>query len=688
MKNIALFTVLLFILNSKALSAFRTLEADYITNVFSQSNFIKNPNARVNTQNVTASTGFTVTRAITTPLYDTSEFNLSSTSATGNVDWATRTFDAGMKGQNCEARFTYRGFTGGTTKAQIVQGANTVATLDLLASTDPKQVSINFPCGDLTQATSFRIARSVAAFSGANEIGGIYVGLATNMANVAQAEFVGQSGYGYTGDLSFSTSSTTYADLIAAQTISTQITENEGSASSVLPVSGVTPLETTISNPKAGNYFVTFSGVLRKDASTQIGNCAFRIAPVVNGVIQQGGADQGILYLSTTGNTEVASGGNPTISFQLNNSPSTLSFRLMARLTGAGSCRARIDQGGVNASRMKFIVHRFPLSSELVVKPQQQQPVWGSISVPSGFPYAVLSTSTYSPVNLDNSYALEAIVKGSGSVNEDSNTIGLDFNSLPVGTYFITASAKLIGSQSYTGNLPDSTTKCSYALGEYFSGDISKPNNSVYISQDADTSYKTSQLSWIYENKSVGRRIFALYGARASSTGYCGFADGRFEIKVQQIDGKNPSALYVQAPVLGAQTGAAIPSGYVGEAIASQTSLLTGQSQGSWKTGTGITLQPGVYLVDMKSRTTLVAATSIECGLAKTVNGSSINDDRSFPTSFVVTDQANTTNLKDCRSSGYFTVTSATTIYPTMIANAPTSSGYRFDYWISAVRIN
>ena len=163
------------------------LQGNYITNVFGQSNFVLNPNAQTSIANVT-----NATRSITTPLVATSEFTLNLTNGQF-ATWTLRAFDSGMKGQNCEARFTYRGFATATTKAELVQNSLVVASLTLTPSTDPRIASINFPCGDLVNATTFRIAQTTANMTTVtpNEIGGIYVGLATNQANVAQAELVG-----------------------------------------------------------------------------------------------------------------------------------------------------------------------------------------------------------------------------------------------------------------------------------------------------------------------------------------------------------------------------------------------------------------------------------------------------------------------------------------------------------------
>ena len=656
MKNIVLFATLLFISNSKAYSAFRTLEADYITNVFSQSNFLKNPNARVNTQSVTPSTGFTVSRAIITPLYDTSEFNLSSTSATGTIDWATRPFDAGMKGQNCEARFTYRGFTGGTTKAQVVQGANTVATLDLLSSTDPKQVSINFPCGDLTQATSFRISRTIATLSGTNEIGGIYVGLATNMANVAQAEFVGG---GEWGAVTFTRSSTAIQSTFAAFTA--------GAAGTATGKATSAGSDTTVTFPylPAGQYKVSSNFyAYAYNVTVSLTDCQFSLQEIdsntFSGLTASGAHTTTGIYPQAgqlQGNFNFTSGGQRR-------------FRLVSRNQSANGAASTCNAIGDAAVKSGISVYRFPSSSELVVKPENQENYWAAMRQADYYDaVGGVTSSSYVQYPVIDSVNRTFYGKASADTND---FFVLTVPSLPVGNYKVSFKGQMVGSTS--------TTLCAWALHD---------GTGLITAQEFIGAQYIPLVSAVYKNIKIESKTFALWAKRISGTGECIVQDETEVLfTLEPLDGKSTSALYVQGPVLGAQTGAAIPSGYVGEAIASQTSFLTGQSQGVWKTGTGITLQPGVYLVDMKSRTTLVAATSIQCALTKTVNGSEINDDRSFPTSFMVNDQANTINAKDCRSSGYFTLTSAMTIYPTMLVSTPISSGYRFDYWISAIRIN
>jgi hypothetical protein len=89
---------------------------------------------------------------------------------------------------------------------------------------------------------------------------------------------------------------------------------------------------------------------------------------------------------------------------------------------------------------------------------------------------------------------------------------------------------------------------------------------------------------------------------------------------MKPLDQPSNSALYVQGPVLGAQTGAAIPAGYQGE-IKSGTDT-SSRSQSSpvaatwyfWTTNGQLTLEPGVWRIEA---TGLIALTG-------TWNGSTV----------------------------------------------------------------
>ncbi|NBO27602.1 MAG: hypothetical protein EBU96_12595, partial [Actinobacteria bacterium] len=67
------------------------------------------------------------------------------------------------------------------------------------------------------------------------------------------------------------------------------------------------------------------------------------------------------------------------------------------------------------------------------------------------------------------------------------------------------------------------------------------------------------------------------------------------------LDQPSNSALYVQGPVLGSQTGAAIGSGYVGEVKSSVISTWTNlPGSAQYFDAANITLTPGVWLVTAK----------------------------------------------------------------------------------------
>ena len=189
------------------------VQGNYVSHVFSVSNFIKNPNAQTNIADITTTGTASVTRSITTPLYATSEFNVSL-NAGATISWATRNLDEGLKNQQCEARFTYRGFTTGTTTAEVVQNSVVVGSTPLTATaTNPIIGSILFPCGTLAFATTFRLSQATANTSGTNEIGAIYIGLATNTA-VASTRIWGMSFWADGGFLQYygiPASSTTFS---------------------------------------------------------------------------------------------------------------------------------------------------------------------------------------------------------------------------------------------------------------------------------------------------------------------------------------------------------------------------------------------------------------------------------------------------------------------------------------------
>jgi hypothetical protein len=145
-------------------------------------NFVKNPDCAKNTSNITASGG-SLTRSTTTPINGDAgaECLIDASSSAQTYCWSLNTFDQGMKGQNCEARFHFEG-DATLYKAYVKNGSSQI-TSDLTLtynSSAVTPVSINFPCGDLS-ASNTMCVESTSASAAAISVGRVYAGLATNL---------------------------------------------------------------------------------------------------------------------------------------------------------------------------------------------------------------------------------------------------------------------------------------------------------------------------------------------------------------------------------------------------------------------------------------------------------------------------------------------------------------------------
>jgi hypothetical protein len=666
------------------------LQGNYVSNVFGQSNFVLNPNAQTNVANVTASSA-TVTRSTTTPLVATSEFNITTSTSTGYADWATRTFDAGMKNQNCEARFSYRGFSVGSTSVQIRQGSNTVAQLTLTASTDPRIASINFPCGDLSAATTLRVQQATASLTGTNEIGGIYVGLATNMANVSQAEEAGSYIVSAASNCNWSTNSSTVTNFSADADCNTgTVTGSATTTAGKIPGA-------TFNNLKPGKYmFIAHFTAIK--AGTVNDSVGYRLGDGSNfsGLVFQYTNLAGTYYngLTLVFTKEYTTVSSPTIQVQGFSSSPSNSADIYNASTTVGN-------------QFQLIAYRFPTSSELVVTPERQN-TWGAVEYRNsqqGLFAGTAEVTGYSSFN-NATWNQPTLLKGKAAVTttNSGNDLGFSIPNLPVGSYKLEISGYML---AQPGTTVDDVTVCTFRIAETDSSGTLRTTVAEQVNQaarpTASTNTTNAFLSFqgIYTNTSVATRNFRLEASKtvdtnASNNGSCraqssaaGNTDANIiSFTITPLDQPSNSALYVQGPVKAAATGDAIATGYQGSIISNIGTAYTGQSQGVDKTGTGITLQPGYYFMMMTYNVGAVAPTKIACGFTTSVNGSPINDATGQPSVTQIIAAGNTSEAVQCKSSGYFKITTATTLYPTGKTFAPTSSSYSFSYEISGFMIN
>lgn len=552
------------------------LQGNYVSNVFGQANFVLNPNAQTNVANV-AVTNATRTRSTTTPLVATSEFNVTVTSANGTAVWATRSFDAGMKNQNCEARFTYRGFQS-TSKAQIKQGANVVAELTLTPSaTDPRIASINFPCGDLSSATTFVITDS-ATLSGTNEIGGIYVGLATNQANVAQAESVLNALHGVAQNIP----SNVPTDII----YDTVNSDRYGSYNSSTGVYTVRKSGTYLINAKAtmtsgtinvGNYIE-----LKAFLNTTQACRSYENAPYT-----------GFYPIQKQIGCQIEANAGDTIKI-------AIQFAFSARDT--------IAQEGYTDLQ----ISRFPSSSELVVTPETQN-VWGGVEhrIGQNLYSGSAEPTGYNPFSNAVFNVPSALVgKASVTTTNSGNDLGFSIQNLPVGSYKLSVSGEIT---SNPGLAAGDIVLCTFRIRETTTSTTVAEQIHQGQRSTINTVNATMAFQGVFNNTSTSVRNFRLEGSKtvdnsSGNTGTCnarGNAEGnntatKLSFTIEPLDNASNSALYVQGPVKGSGTGAAIPAGYVGEEQLGYSTYgvfynTTTANSEIDLTGASITLTPGVW---------------------------------------------------------------------------------------------
>jgi hypothetical protein len=531
------------------------VQGDYISNVFGQSNFIKNPNAKLNAKDVTVSSA-TVSRSATTPLVATSEFNVAVTLANGTATWATRTFDAGMKNQNCEARFSYRGFQS-TSKAQVKQGANVVAELALSATgTDPRIASINFPCGDLSQPTTF-VVTDTAVLAGTNEIGGIYVGLATNQANVAQAEAV--------------------------------LNVFRSTALSVPTATGTTVLWNDIGLDALGEYTAA-TGIYKAKRAGQYlvsAQILYDLAAWTAGnqndlYIQKNNAStsSNVNYLQGTVTTYITAQVTATVALAVGDE-----IKIVVR-QGTGSTRNLIANGQYNHLK----IYRFPTSSELVVTPERQNTFAGITSdLTSGT--GSTSSATFVQVSGLGNYTSLGKATSPGSMQFTVPTI-------PPGSYKLDFQLLAEATPGATGDRTD----CIFSVY-----DGSTDRTAAYLSSKQEVTSAGTPVqggvigSVVIQYTSVqSNKQFTVRARRNGGTGTCNWfgASGYASFfTISPLDQPSNSALYVEGPVKASATGAAISAGYVGE-VTRSTKSSTNLTTGTYVNITSITLpSPGVYLL-------------------------------------------------------------------------------------------
>lgn len=351
--------LLLLLLSTSAFAnSLRTDKSQQFTSANAERNYVKNSGAERNVNNVTIGATMSVTRTTTTPLEGDAEFTVDGAATSDTADFVTDTFQRGLIAQNCEAKFVYEGDASKYT-AYVRQGTSNIASLALTNESAPKKASINFPCGDASSATVLRIDNTGTA-GAAFTMDSVYVGLATNIGSVSQAQVVGSAYFATTASCLWSRNNAALGAFGTDTDCPGPTVDFQGSAGTIQTTDADLP-QITVNGLAAGVYRV----VATLPASSSAGT------PVVCAALT---ADAGSSYFGRSCAAGTAGEPHPlTVEGTFNvTAPGNVTFAIHG---AAASNSIQITNDG-SLQRTSFVIERFPGASELAVRPDQANFGW------------------------------------------------------------------------------------------------------------------------------------------------------------------------------------------------------------------------------------------------------------------------------------------------------------------------
>jgi hypothetical protein len=309
-------------------------------------NYIRNPGAEKNASNVTIGATMSVTRTTTTVIEGDAEFTVDGAATSDTADFTTDTFQLGLSGQNCVASFTYEGDASlYTARARI--GSSNVASLALSnVASGTQRVNINFPCGDGASAMVLRIENTGAA-GAAFRMDSLYVGLATNLTQVAQAQLVGKITYAATTNCVWTQTATSFTNFSADADCPVP------TVSGAVTAPGTRIPGFVLSNVAPGSYYIVASGNFQKQGA--VGTSFLRFHDGTNGSTDE----------NAVANGAASTIGIPTVvgNFLVTTPASNITYQIQGGITGGGTVAIDVATTGFSIQ-----VYRFPTSTELAVR--------------------------------------------------------------------------------------------------------------------------------------------------------------------------------------------------------------------------------------------------------------------------------------------------------------------------------
>lgn len=348
-------------------SDMRIVEGAQFPNASVSKNYIKNSTCDKNVNDITKTGSATLSASSSSPIKGAKSCAINASASTETITWAAFTSENELKGQNCEAKFKYSG-DASLYKAYVKFGSTQVtSSLQLTnAGSNVVPASLNFPCGDNSSSLTFVL--EATGDGAAITVDDVYMGLSTNVGtSQGVATLYGTARYAGTTNCDWSTTSATFASFSTDSDCPTP-TVTGGVTAPSTKVPGI-----RLQNAPPGEYLIIAQNV----GSSTAGNTSFVCSttggtptrPVCgyrfnDGTTAFGGAHfDGVATGQTTGSLQYITGNISYTSAQ-----SDITIQIQADAAGDGTTdTAHVDVSTAGRD-IKFLVYRFPTTSEVAVR--------------------------------------------------------------------------------------------------------------------------------------------------------------------------------------------------------------------------------------------------------------------------------------------------------------------------------
>lgn len=335
----------LFVIKAHALDV-RESDEKLFPFATAEMNMVKNPSCGRNTADITDADAI-VSRNTTTPLYQGADCAIDADASAEYAEWGVEDFSAvaaWLEGQNCEAKVVYEGDASDYDFEVYISTTevNSETMLDA-SSGGPRQLALNFPCGTLANDPKIRITATDNAAAAIN-VAKLYIGPATNVGTVAQAEVI------------FKTTGNASTQAIADFT-GTKVTN------------WATPIIEKLGTFSSGTFTSSVSGQMEV-------TCSVRYQSITTPVFSQAQIwkNGSVVYGGAQGETTYA---NPKVSAKLS---INIGDTIECYTVQDSAASADIDGSSIF---QQFTITRFPSASEQVFKvgaPGQDWTSWSPIT--------------------------------------------------------------------------------------------------------------------------------------------------------------------------------------------------------------------------------------------------------------------------------------------------------------------